>query len=42
MSEIHLKNLHFKYNACDPFTKQKEIIQKFKKQEIQDIIPKKN
>ena len=28
MPEIHLKQLGFIYNACGPFTKSKEIIQK--------------
>ena len=30
MPEIHLKQLRFTYNACGPFTKNKERIQKFK------------
>ena len=28
--EIHLKQRGFTYSACGPFTKNKEIIQKFK------------
>ena len=31
MSEMHLKQPGFTYNACGPFTKSKERIQKFKK-----------
>ena len=30
MPEMHLKQLGFIYNACGPFTKNKEIIQKIK------------
>ena len=30
MPEMHLKQSGFTYNACDPFTKNKERIQKFK------------
>ena len=30
MSEMHLKQPRFTYNACGPFTKNKEKIQKFK------------
>ena len=30
MSEIHLKQPGFTYNACEPFTKKKERIQNFK------------
>ena len=30
MPEIHLKQPGFTYSACGPFTKNKEIIQKFK------------
>ena len=30
MPEIHLKYLGFTYSACGPFTKNKEIIQKFR------------
>ena len=31
MSEMHLKQPGFTYSACGPFTKNKERIQKFKK-----------
>ena len=30
MSEMHLRQPAFTYNACGPFTKNKERIQKFK------------
>ena len=30
MPEMHLKQLGFNYSACGPFTKNKEITQKFK------------
>ena len=30
MPEMHLRMPRFTYNACEPFTKNKEIIQKFK------------
>ena len=40
MSEMHLKQPGFIYSACGPFTKNKERIQKFKKQEIQAIFTK--
>ena len=30
MLEMHLKQPGFTYSACGPFTKNKEIIQKFK------------
>ena len=30
MPEMHLKQIEFTYSACGPFTKNKEIIQKFK------------
>ena len=42
MAEMHLKQPGFTYSACGPFTKSKEIIQKFKKQEIQAIFTKMN
>ena len=29
MPEMHLKQLHFTYSACGPFTKNKERIEKF-------------
>ena len=35
MPEMHLKYLGFIYSACGPFTKKKEIVQKF--QETEDI-----
>ena len=35
MPEMHLKQPGFTYSACGPFTKNKERIQKLKKQEIQ-------
>ena len=31
MLEIHLRHPGFTYSACGPFTKNKEIIQKFKR-----------
>ena len=37
MPEMHLRQSQFTYSARGPFTKNKEIIQKFKKLEIQDI-----
>ena len=30
MTEMHLRQPWFTYSACEPFTKNKEIIQKFK------------
>ena len=42
MPEMHLKQPGFTYRACGPFTKNKERIQKLKKQEIQAIITKVN
>ena len=30
MSKMHLRQPGFRYNACGPFTKNKESIQKFK------------
>ena len=30
MSEMHLRQPGFRYSACGPFTKTKEILQKFK------------
>ena len=35
--EMHLRQHGFTYSACGPFTKKKERIQKFRKQETQDI-----
>ena len=40
MAEMHLKQPGLTYSACGPFTKNKERIQKFKKQEIQAIFTK--
>ena len=40
MPEMYLKQPGFMYSACEPFTKNKERIQKFKKQEIYDIFIK--
>ena len=40
MPEMHLKQLGFSYSACGPFTKNKERIKKFKKQEIRAIFTK--
>ena len=40
MPEMYLKQPGFMYSACEPFTKNKERIQKFKKQEIHDIFIK--
>ena len=42
MPEMHLRQSQFTYSACGPFTKNKEIIQKFKKLEIQDIFTELN
>ena len=35
--EMHLRQPHFDYIACGPFTKNKGRIQKLKKLEIQDL-----
>ena len=40
MPEMHLKQRGFTYSACGSFTKNKERIQKLKKQEIEDIFKK--
>ena len=40
LPEMYLKQPGFMYSACEPFTKNKERIQKFKKQEIHDIFIK--
>ena len=40
MPEMYLKQPGFMYSACEPFTKNKERIQKFKKQEIHYIFIK--
>ena len=42
MSELHLKQPEFTYSACGTFTKDKERIQKLKKQKIHDIYIKTN
>ena len=42
MPEMHLKQPGFNYSACGPFTKNKEKIQKLKKQEIQAMFTKMN
>ena len=36
MPEIHLKQPEFTYSACGPFTKNKERIQNFRKEETRD------
>ena len=40
--EMHLRQPEFTYSACGPFTKNKEKIQKIKKQEIHNIFFKTN
>ena len=42
MPEMYLKQPGFTYSACGPFTKNKERIQKYKKQEIQAVFTKMN
>ena len=42
MPKMHLRQPGFTYSACGPFTKNKERIQKLKKQEIQAIFTKVN
>ena len=42
MPAIHLRQPGFTYNACGPFTKNKERIQKLKKQEIYDTFIRTN
>ena len=37
LPEMHLGQPRFIYSTCAPFTKNKEQIKKWKKQEIQDI-----
>ena len=37
MPEMNLKQPGFSYSACEPFTKNKERIQKLKKKNIQNI-----
>ena len=38
MPEMHLKQPGFNYSACDPFTKNKERIEKFMQTENTDFI----
>ena len=40
MPEMHLRQPGFTYSACGTFTKNKETIQKFKKQEIKAVFIK--
>ena len=40
--EMNLKQPRFRYSVCGPFTKNKERVQKFKKQKIQGILIKTN
>ena len=40
MPDMHLRQPGFTYSACGTFTKNKETIQKFKKQEIQAVFIK--
>ena len=42
MPEIHLRQPGFRYSACGSFTKSKERIQKFKKQDIHNVFIKTN
>ena len=42
MPEMHLRQSEFTYSACGPFTKNKEKIQKIKKQEIHNMFFKTN
>ena len=42
MPEMNLRQPEFTYSACGPFTKNKEKIQKIKKQEIHNIFFKTN
>ena len=42
MPEMHLRLPGLTNSACGPFTKNKEMIKKLKKQEIQDIFIKTN
>ena len=42
MLKMHLKQPGLTQSACGPFTKNKEIIKKLKKQEIQEIFIKTN
>ena len=38
MPEMHLRQRRFTYSACSPFTKNKEIIEKFMKTRNTDFI----
>ena len=42
MLDMHLRQPGFTYNACRPFTKNKERIENLKKQEIHDLLIKTN
>ena len=42
LPDTHLKQPGFTYSTCGPFTKNKERIQKLKKQEMQTIFTKMN
>ena len=42
MPQMHLKQPGFTYSACEPFTKNRKRIQKFKKQEIQNVFVEMN
>ena len=42
MPEMHLKQPGITYCACGSFTKNKERIQKFKKQEVQNTFTEMN
>ena len=42
LPEMHLQQPGFTYSACRTFTKNQEKMQKFKKQEIEDIFIKTN
>ena len=42
MLEMHLRQPRFTYNACRPFTKNKEIIPNFKKHEIHNLFVETN
>ena len=42
MLKMHLKQPGFTQSACGPFTKNKEIVKKLKKQEIREIFIKTN
>ena len=42
MPKMNLRQPEFTYNACGPFTKNKERIKKIKEQGVQDILIKMN